>query len=148
MGALIGIGLTLVWGCGSEITETSDPSGSGGNGSGAGDSTTSTAGGTNAGGAHAGGANAGGENTGGGSACGDVGAPCSGTCPGDLVCYANGQAGFCIPAAPDCGGFAGALCEAPTPVCMTLSGADFGPCGTETVKQCVCAQSPSALSDC
>jgi hypothetical protein len=31
---------------------------------------------------------------------------------------------------------------------MTLSGADFGPCGTEQVKACVCANAPGALADC
>lgn len=148
--ALVGVSFSLTVGCGSDVTETNgDPSGSGGSGA-SGGGTTSTggmnAGGDSAGGASAGGANAGGM--GGAGACGDIGAPCSGTCPGNLVCYTGGQAGFCIPASTDCGGFAGAMCGAQTPVCMTLTGADFGPCGTETVKQCVCSQSPNALADC
>ena len=76
--------------------------------------------------------------------CGAIGSPCNVDCPGNLTCY---QGQFCIPPATECGGFAGAMCPNGQ-VCMTLSGADFGPCGTGMVQACVCQFSPGALADC
>jgi hypothetical protein len=152
--------VAIAAGCGSDDTTTEttgQPSGAGGASTGGAAAGGTSAGGmgtggTSTGGAAAGGMSAGGMSAGGGGegggACGAVGAPCNGSCPGNLTCYAAGGAGFCIPPAPDCGGFAGARCDAPTPVCMYLSSADFGPCGTQATKDCVCANSPGVISDC
>lgn len=144
------IGLTLfilAAACGSDDGDTS--TGAGGDGG----STTSTgAGGTGGTGGTGGSSDTGGTGGtggdaggGGGATCGAIGSPCSGTCPDGLTCYQDG--GFCIPAGADCGGFAGAECPSDQ-VCMILSGADFGPCGSQMVKDCVCSQSPGALGDC
>lgn len=103
------------------------------------------------GGSSAGGSGSGGDDTGGASAggCGAIGSACNGSCPDGLTCYAEGtSAGFCIPPSDDCGGFAGDMCDAATPVCMTLSGSDFGPCGTELTKECVCAHASGAIEGC
>jgi hypothetical protein len=105
------------------------------------------AGGSAAGGSASGGASQGGA--GGSSSCGNIGMPCTGTCPDNLICYADGLQPFCVPAQPPiCGGFANAMCPISEPFCLYLTGADFGPCFTSFVKQCVCLNSPSAVFGC
>lgn len=73
-----------------------------------------------------------------------------GTCPGDLTCYEVSDGGFCIPPASpvDCGGFAGVSCEEPTPVCMYVRDADFGPCRATLTQKCVCAHALGAIDGC
>jgi hypothetical protein len=147
-------GAACLYGCGS------DDSSSGGTTQGGGSTATggstaqggstadggSTAMGGQGGGSSTGGA--GGKGTGGGDACGDIGMACNGNCPGGLTCFQTGGPGFCIPAPADCGGFAGAMCPDTQPECMILSGADFGPCGTTMVRDCVCANSPGTIAGC
>jgi hypothetical protein len=77
--------------------------------------------------------------------CGELGAPCDQSCPGDLRCY---DPAFCAPDRAECAGFAGAECEDPAHACSIISGSSAGACLTETEKSCVCARNPLALDDC
>jgi hypothetical protein len=113
----------------------------------------SAAGGDSAGGAGGdapGGAGGDGQGGSGGSAtdCGAIGSPCTVTCPDGLQCQSSVGEGFCAPAAPECGGFAGAMCPATHPNCLFFNGADYGPCATDAVKACICQHAPNAVTGC
>jgi hypothetical protein len=69
-------------------------------------------------------------------------------CGGGLSCYMSSQGNFCAPQAPECGGFANAMCPATAPNCLYLAGADYGPCATDAVKACICANAPGAVDGC
>lgn len=83
--------------------------------------------------------------------CGKVGMPCDGDpeCGAGLRCIVGGGGGVCAPDRTGCGGFAGALCEEPAaPVCLYLTGTDFGMCLSAQEQMCVCAKSPGAVDGC
>jgi hypothetical protein len=80
------------------------------------------------------------------STCGAVGMPCGNDCSGDLECLSNQSA--CAPVRGQCGGFAGAECQADGVVCTYPTGDSGGICMTPAEKACVCALAPGALSDC
>jgi hypothetical protein len=83
------------------------------------------------------------------TACGAVGTTCSTSCPEGLYCYLSGAGGVCAPMRDGCGGFAGAMCMDPSaPICMYLTGADYGLCVSPAERDCICAGAPATVVDC
>jgi len=85
-----------------------------------------------------------------GDGCNGIGKACAGPgdCGPDQICAATVAGSLCVPARPDCGGFAGAMCEDPeAPICVYYTSADFGPCLKAGELACICSQAPGVLAD-
>ena len=78
------------------------------------------------------------------AACSPIGMRCTTGCPSGFECINDA----CAPVRGDCGGFAGADCQDTSLVCTYPTGSSGGICMRSDEKACVCAISPSSLSDC
>jgi hypothetical protein len=79
------------------------------------------------------------------AACGAIGMSCTTTCPNNLVCLSSG---VCAPSHGTCGGFAGAMCQDSSLMCVYPEGNSAGVCMTDSDKGCLCAIAHDKVSGC